>query len=201
MIYILDAGFGNIHSVVRAFKYIGKNVVVTPDLKKVTSKDVIVLPGVGSFASAIEKMHSNNVFDRLLDLRQEKIPFFGICIGLQLLCDSSEERPGIKGLGLIPGVVKGFKPDNNYPVPQIGWNSIQVNKNELQEFSDKYFYFVHSYYVDPVDKSTVLAETEYGVKFTSMVVQEKLIATQFHPEKSGKTGLRLIKNIMEYLEK
>ncbi|MDD5457134.1 MAG: imidazole glycerol phosphate synthase subunit HisH [Candidatus Margulisbacteria bacterium] len=199
MIYIIDYEAGNIRSVARAFHFFKKEVTITSDLSKVKPKDLLVLPGVGSFGFAMKELQKKKMIDPIKDLITNKTPFLGICLGLQLLFDNSEESPGIEGLGILKGSVKKFKSDK-LSIPQIGWNDIRIKKTEFKEFDKQYFYFVHSYYVDPADKKNVLAMTNYGIDYVSAVIKENLIATQFHPEKSSKIGLKFLEKVLQYFK-
>ena len=179
-ISIIDFGAGNLHSVYKAFKYIGADVEITKDPNVIEKSDAVVFPGVGAFGAVMRSIKKNNLQDILI--RSAAKPFLGICMGLQVLFESSEENPEEAGLGVFKGKVVRFKAAKK--VPHIGWN----------DAGGKKYYFVHSYYVVPEDNSIIYGETEYdGEKFTSVIKKDNLLAVQFHPEKSGDAGLELLR--------
>lgn len=165
--------------------------------KELENLDAIILPGVGSFSYLSEL---GEIRDKLLEKIKSGTPFLGVCLGLQWLFEKSEEELGTKGLGLLKGEVKKFP--KGLPIPQIGWNRITVRKeNEvLEELEGEYFYFVHSYYVSPEEKEYVAATTNYGIEFSSVVIKDNIYAMQFHPEKSGKNGLKLLENFLRVMK-
>ena len=201
MIAMVDYGAGNLRSVAKAFEKLGHAPEVTGDPKKVLSARAVVLPGVGASDSAMSALETRGLVEPLRILIRKGIPFFGVCLGLQLLLESSEE--GDKPcLGVVPGGVKKF-PDT-VKTPHMGWNEVTFQK-EHPVFegveSGSYFYFVHSYYAAPEDNSLVLGMTDYALPFCSVVASDNMVATQFHPEKSGATGLRLYENFMRSMVK
>ena len=184
-ITIIDTGAGNIHSVYKAFVYIGLNPEVTTDPQIVEKSDAIVFPGVGAFGAVMNSIKSSGLESTIINAAKSGKPFLGICVGMQALFESGEENSDIKGLGIFKGRVVKFKKAKK--VPHIGWNDSGGEK----------FYFVHSYYVVPEDKTIVSAETEYdGERFTSIIKKDNLLAVQFHPEKSGDAGLELLKSFV-----
>ena len=186
-ISLIDFGAGNLHSVYKAFKYIGANIEITNDSSLIKKSDMVVFPGVGAFGSTMDSIRKFNLDTVVKNAITSKKPFLGICMGMQVLFEEGEENPGVKGLGIFKGRVVRFKKAKK--VPHIGWNDVT---------SGGKFYFVHSYYVVPEDKSIIYSETEYdGEKFTSMIKKDNLFAVQFHPEKSGETGLRLLKTFVK----
>lgn len=189
MIAIIDYGAGNIANVINAFNKIGVEAVSSSDPKFWEKADGLVLPGVGSFGSAMKKLEPNR--EILIDLINKK-PFLGICLGMQLLFEKSEESIGIGGLGVLRGTVKRF--DIGLPVPHIGWNRI----SQFQDMGEFYAYFVHSYYCNPDDK-IVSSWTNYSIDFPSIISSKNILLTQFHPEKSGKKGLELLKKFKEMI--
>ena len=198
MITLLDYGAGNVRSVVNAIESLGKSVSVVSRIDDIISAERMVFPGVGNFGSMMRSLNDKNYINPLKDYLLSGRPFMGICLGLHALFEKSEESSDFKGLGLIPGRVKKF--DINLSVPHIGWNGINIKKpsglfNDLH--GDEKFYFVHSFYVVPEDDSAVLTSTNYGIEFVSSIQKENITATQFHPEKSGDAGIRLLKDFLE----
>ncbi len=199
MIAILDYDAGNLRSVEKAFLYLGQEVAVTADPKTILSADRVVLPGVGAFRDAMDKLRAAGLDTVVKEVIANKTPFLGICLGMQLLYEYSEEGD-CEGLGILGGTVKRFSADYGLKIPQIGWNCLSVQKESrlLRGAGDApYVYFVHSYYVDAADKSTVAATVEYGDVADVLVETESIHLTQFHPEKSGKTGLLMLKNFAD----
>jgi len=202
MIALIDYGMGNLSSVKKAFDAIGAiDVKITSCQKEILKSSKIILPGVGNFGDGIRTLKKLGLDKTLLDCVNRGVPLFGICLGLQLLFDSSEEAPGERGLGIIKGTVVKFDQRHKLKIPQIGWNSVSKIKEGgyLSGIeSGDFFYFVHSYYVVPEDKSLVALTTSYGEEFCSCIVGSRIFATQFHPEKSQDKGLTLIKNFVGY---
>jgi len=194
MITLLDYGAGNVRSVINAIETLGPKVKVVSNIDDILSAEKLVFPGVGNFESMMRTLNKKNYVGALKDYLLSNRPYLGICLGLQALFEESEEAPDTKGLGLISGHVKKF--DIDLSVPHIGWNGINI-KNESRIFNglrgDEKFYFVHSFYVIPEDDSVVLTTTDYGLEFVSGIQKENITATQFHPEKSGRFGLELLK--------
>ncbi len=196
-ICIVDYGMGNLSSVAKAFEKVGAEIVVTFKRNVVKKSNVVVLPGVGSFDAAMENLEKRGLIDILVEKAKNDF-FFGICLGYQLLYENSEE--GInKGLCVLPGKVVRFSTDGSIKVPHMGWNKIDVVKKSklLEGLSGKYVYFVHSYYPVNVNRSVVTSVCNYGVNFDASVETENLFATQFHPEKSGAVGLRILQNFLK----
>ncbi len=196
VIAIVNYGVGNLKSVKRSLERLGATPLITLNVKDIVEADAIILPGVGSFKSAMEGLKP--IIDDLLQAIRSGKPILGICLGLQLYFEWSEEGGGIKGLGLIEGHVD--KLPDNVKVPHMGWNTIEIEAQSplIEGVSDKsYVYFVHSYKVNPKNREHVIATTSYGVKFPSIIEAKPLIfGTQFHPEKSGKIGLTMLKNFI-----
>lgn len=202
MIAVIDYGMGNLRSVSKALEKTGAAIVVTAEADKIRESEALVLPGVGAFGQAMEELRRRGIVQPIVRCIEEGKPFLGICLGLQLLFSESEEGGGHKGLGVFAGRVRRFP--NGVKVPHIGWNSITKctpagqSSAIFTEVPDRsYFYFVHSYYVEPEDGSIVATATEYGGRFASSVVQGNVFACQFHPEKSQKLGLQLLKNFAQ----
>jgi glutamine amidotransferase len=198
MIYILDYDAGNIRSVERACRHLGYDTLITKDISKATLEDTLILPGVGSFGHAMSSLSSSLLKTQLIEKLADGFPFLGICLGLQMLFESSTESPGVKGLSIIEGTVEKFV-DPNLSIPQIGWNTIKTFDTDFKEFNNEYFYFVHSYYVKPTQTSVNLTTTEYSLPYTSAIRRPGMIATQFHPEKSGDVGLEFLSRCLEVL--
>ncbi len=201
MIAFLDYGAGNVRSVINAIESLGEEVRVVQTAEDILSAERLVFPGVGAFGSMMNILNEKNYVDPLRDYLNSGRPFLGICLGLQALFEGSEEAPGVRGLGFIPGLVKRF--DIDLSVPHIGWNGLNIKKPS-RIFSglggDEKFYFVHSYHVVPEDDGHVLTTTDYGYEFVSSIQIGNIIATQFHPEKSGSSGLRILKNFLKTSE-
>jgi glutamine amidotransferase/cyclase len=197
MITLLDYGAGNVRSVINAIESLGERVFVVSGVDDILSAQKLVFPGVGNFESMMRILNKKNYTDALKDYLRSGRPFLGICLGLHALFEKSEEAPGAAGLGLLSGVVKKF--DIDFSVPHIGWNGINIKKPSRIFYGlrgDEKFYFVHSFYVVPDDDSVVLTSTDYGVEFVSSIQKDNITATQFHPEKSGIEGLRILKNFL-----
>lgn len=197
MIAIIDYGAGNIQSVRKALEHIGCACCVTKDKDEILAADAAVLPGQGSFGDCMRSMENDGVKDAVMAFIGTGKPFLGICVGLQLLFVSSEESKGTAGLGVFEGKIRRIPDGEGLKIPHMGWNSLTVSENSrlLRGLGDAPFvYFVHSYYLDAEDKSIVAAQTEYGVTIDAAVEQGNVFATQFHPEKSGETGLQILRN-------
>lgn len=197
MIVVVDYGMGNLRSVQKGFEKVGGNAVISRDTKEIMRADRLVLPGVGAFPECMKNLTRLDLVEPILEFIESGRPFLGICLGLQLLFDESEEFGGHDGLGVIPGKVKEFDRNMGLKIPHMGWNQVYSAK-EVPIFrgieEGSFFYFVHSFYVDPDDPSDTAAETEYGIKFTCATARDNIYATQFHPEKSQELGLRLLRN-------
>ena len=203
MIALLDYGAGNVRSVQKALTAAGGDVHLVPSPELVMQADAVVLPGVGAFDDCINAMRQQELFETTREFVSTGKPFLGICVGYQALFENSEEfNSSAAGLGIFEGSVVRF-PDAEVKVPQIGWNEVhftQPNCPILQGIeSGSHFYFVHSYYPQPKDKSIVATRTEYGVDFTSAIWRDNVFATQFHPEKSQKVGLQLLANFVNLI--
>lgn len=199
MIAIIDYDAGNIKSVEKAFLSMGETPVLTRDPEVILQADHIILPGVGSFGDAMENLNKFGLIDVIHEAINRKIPFLGICLGLQLLFESSEETPGVAGLGILKGKIVRIPEGPGLKIPHMGWNSLNVREGaSLFKGLEKepYVYFVHSYYLQAKDPKIVAATTEYGVTIHASVEKENVFACQFHPEKSSKTGLAILKNFL-----
>lgn len=198
MVAIIDYGAGNLSSVKKALDYLGAENEITQDRDKILSASHVILPGVGSFGDAMDSMRERGLVDTVKEAAMTK-PFLGICLGLQLLFEGSEESPDTEGLGILKGKIVSIPKDKGLKVPHIGWNSVNL-KQQVGIFSniddESYFYFVHSFYLKDADEDVVAATTEYGVTIQCAVQRDNLCATQFHPEKSSKAGLKLLKNFI-----
>lgn len=197
MIAIIDYDAGNIKSVEKAFKYLGVDIVTTRDAKTILSADKVVLPGVGAFGDAMHKLEEYGLVEVIHKVVANQIPLLGICLGLQLLFESSEESQGVKGLGILKGHILRFSEDTEFKIPQIGWNSLEISP-ESRLFKDipnqSYVYFVHSYYLKAEDETVVAATCEYANHFHAAVEKDNIYACQFHPEKSSEAGLKILQN-------
>lgn len=200
MIAIIDYDAGNIKSVEKALLSLSQEVIVTRDAETILHADKVILPGVGSFGDAMGKLHQYGLVDVIKQVVANKTPFLGICLGLQLLFESSEESPGVEGLGILKGKIVRIPEGEGIKVPHIGWNSLQYpNKGKLyaglQE--NAYVYFVHSYYLKAEEPEIVVAATEYGTYIHASVEKDNVFACQFHPEKSSDTGLAILQNFVK----
>lgn len=199
MVAIIDYGAGNLQSVKKALDYLGYESIITDDEKIIESSSHVILPGVGSFGDAMASINERGLVDIIKKSASGKKPFLGICLGLQLLFESSDESPNVEGLGIFKGNIITIPKDMGLKVPHIGWNSVSLKQNcgifnGIKD--DSYFYFVHSFYLTNADESIVAGTSDYGVKIECAVQNGLVCATQFHPEKSGDVGLQLLKNFM-----
>lgn len=199
MVAIIDYDAGNIRSVEKAVRYLGKEAVVTSDRNTILSADRVILPGVGAFGDAMQRLHARGLVEVIRQVAERETPFLGICLGLQLLFEKSEESVGVSGLGLLKGEIRRLPDIPGLKVPHIGWNSLKY-PNPGRLFSgipeDSYVYFVHSYYLKARDEAIVTATTEYGTLVHASVERGNLFACQFHPEKSSETGLTILQNFL-----
>lgn len=197
MIAIIDYDAGNIKSVEKALQYIGEDTVISRDRDEILAADKVLLPGVGAFGDAMQKLKDYNLVNTIYDVVDKKTPFLGICLGLQLLFESSDETPGITGLGILPGEIVRIPDKPGFKIPHIGWNSLELtNDGRLFKGIDEqsYVYFVHSYYLKAKEESIVKASTEYVTHIHASVEKDNVFACQFHPEKSGDVGLNILRN-------
>lgn len=199
MIAIIDYDAGNIKSVEKALQYLGEEAVITRDAGEILMADKVILPGVGAFGDAMKKLNRYGLVPVIHEVVEKGIPFLGICLGLQLMFESSEEAPGVEGLGLLKGKIVRIPEGEGLKVPHMGWNSLSFPK-EGRLFAgipeNSYVYFVHSYYLQ-AEEDIVTATTEYGVTIHASVEKGNVFACQFHPEKSSHTGLTILKNFVE----
>lgn len=200
MVAVIDYDAGNIRSVEKAVEALGKQAVVTRKPEEILAADHVILPGVGAFGDAMEKLHKYELAGVIREVTVKKTPFLGICLGLQLLFDSSEESEGVEGLGILPGRIVRIPEGKELKIPHIGWNSLSYpNQGRLFHGipEQSYVYFVHSYYLQAEDAEIVKATTEYGVVIHASVEKDNIFACQFHPEKSSETGMRILKNFLD----
>ncbi|MEA4889451.1 MAG: imidazole glycerol phosphate synthase subunit HisH [Clostridiaceae bacterium] len=190
MISVIDYGMGNLGSVAKALAYLNQPAAVTSDPEEVAAADRLILPGVGAMAYAVEQLKKRGLDQAIKAYLQTGKPFLGICLGMQLMFEYSEEGNN-RGLGLLPGVVRRFPAQPGLKVPHMGWNSLQDSRLDILP-NHEYFYFVHSYYVDPADSGLTAAWSVHGIPFAAAVADRQILLTQFHPEKSGDAGLRLL---------
>ena len=200
MVGIIDYGAGNLQSVKKALDFLGYESEITMDREKILSASHVILPGVGSFGDAMASIRERGLEDIIKQAASGEKHFLGICLGLQLMFEKSDETPGVEGLGIFKGDIVKIPSENGLKVPHIGWNSINLKQtdgifNGIKDGS--YFYFVHSYYLKNADEDVVAATAQYGVEIECAIQKGRVCATQFHPEKSSETGLRLLKNFME----
>ncbi len=200
MIAIIDYGAGNIRSIEKALEHVGASVQITDEPDTVNKAQAIVLPGVGSGGAAMSRMTERGLDDAIRKATQQGKPFLGICLGMQLLADHHAEGE-VDGLSLFPSEVRRIP--HGPKIPHMGWNQVKPQHTALDIFDnippDAYFYFAHSYYVEPQDSQGVAAVTDYGSPFCSVIVTERVWGTQFHPEKSGSVGLQLLQNFLKWI--
>lgn len=203
MIAIVDYGVGNLYSVEKAFAKFSDDVILTQSADVIDKADKVVLPGVGAFGDCMKNFKASGLMDAVMRAVENNKPVMGICVGLQIMFEGSEESPDIKGLGIFKGMVRKINAPS-LKIPHMGWNSLTINENthvDINLFKNirksPYVYFVHSYHAVPEDKSIILATSVYGEEITAAVGKNNVIATQFHPEKSGDIGLSIIKNFVE----
>ena len=199
MTAIIDYDAGNIKSVEKAVQYLGHECVTTRDAEVIRSADHVILPGVGAFGDAMKRLEDYGLVSVIKEACGSGVPFLGICLGLQLLFDSSEEAPGVEGLGILKGSIKKIPANAGLKVPNIGWNSLSLHgQGRLFEGVEdgSFVYFVHSYYLDAEDKDIVKADIDYGVTVDASCESGNVFACQFHPEKSSDTGLKILENFL-----
>ena len=200
MIAIIDYDAGNMKSVEKAFQYLNKDAVITRDRKMIMEADRVVLPGVGAFGDAMARLHSYGLVETIQDVVKAGKPFLGICLGLQLLFESSDETPGVQGLGLLPGEIVRIPASEGLKIPHMGWNSIEIKESSrLFEgiHNQSYMYFVHSYYLKAKNPEDVAATTWYSTQIHAAIEHDNIFACQFHPEKSSELGLKILRNFAE----
>ena len=203
MIVVIDYKAGNLTSVRLGFEHIGQNVTITDKPEVIRTAERIVFPGVGAASAAMDNLKRLGILEPLREMVARGVPFLGICIGMQLLLESSEENGGTECIGLIPGQVKRFEPpDRSFKIPQMGWNAVKIVHehplfDSIEDLSE--FYFVHSYYPAPSDEKMIIGRTDYaGVSFASVAGRDNIVATQFHPERSGAIGLKMLENFCNW---
>ena len=199
-ITIIDYGMGNLRSVQKAIEHVGSTATISSCPDEIASANRVILPGVGAFRDAIQALQDHNLVDVIHEAVRSGKPFLGICLGLQLLFELSYEDGEYEGLGIVPGKVRRFDLPDGLKIPHMGWNQFSNRTTDNPLLNDvpaeAWFYFVHSYYVDPSDASWVAGRTDYGGEFVSAIRQDNVYATQFHPEKSQRAGLQLLKNFV-----
>lgn len=198
MIAIIDYDAGNLKSVEKALAFLGENAMITRDKRKLLEADKVILPGVGAFEDAMGKLKKFDLIDTIKEIIEKGTPFLGICLGLQLMFERSDESEhDVPGLGILKGEILKIPPKEDLKIPHMGWNSIKIKKDArlfqgIQD--DSYVYFVHSYYLKAADEADVVATTEYSTNIHASVEHGNVFACQFHPEKSGEVGLQILKN-------
>jgi glutamine amidotransferase len=204
LIAIIDYGVGNLKSVEKAFQFIGADAVVSSEAEFILKADAVVLPGVGAFSDAMDSLRKAGMADVVKEVIADNKPFLGICLGMQLLFDYSEEGgQRVEGLGIFKGSIRQLPLDMNLKVPHMGWNHLNIRKEQnLFKNLDEapYVYFVHSYFLTAEDREIVVATTNYGIEFDVAINKGKVFATQFHPEKSGEAGLTILKNFISTID-
>jgi imidazole glycerol-phosphate synthase subunit HisH len=204
-IAVIDYDMGNLHSACKGLEKAGATPQITDSYKDIERADALVLPGVGSFDPAVQHLRSRDLEAPIKDAIASGKPFLGICLGLHILFDGSEEGRE-PGLGIIPGMVRRFRSEPGLTIPHMGWNRLEYTQSDLPVWQDlpanPYVYFVHSYYVDPVDPNVRAANATHGSqKFTAAIARDNLVAVQFHPEKSSNNGLKILSNFVTQLER
>lgn len=195
MVCIIDYGAGNLTSVSNALNYIGAENRISADRDEILAADRVLLPGVGAFGDAMDQMKKHGLVNTVYDAVESGKPFMGICLGMQLLFETSQESPGVSGLGFFKGSILKFPPDMGLKVPHVGWNQLNCRQPEsIYRCADKKFvYFVHSYYLKAEEAKIVSCTSNYGMEFHAAIEKENVSASQFHPEKSGEVGLEILK--------
>lgn len=200
MIAIIDYDAGNLKSVEKALKFLGQEVIVSRNSSEILEADKVILPGVGAFGDAMNNLDRFNLVDTIKKVAESKTPFLGICLGLQLLFERSDETPGAEGLGILRGEILRIPQKEGLKIPHMGWNSLEISP-EAKLFkgidNHAYVYFVHSYYLKASDENIVAASTEYSVHIHASVESENIFACQFHPEKSSDVGLKILQNFAQ----
>lgn len=201
MISIIDYGAGNLRSVQKAFEFLGYDAKITSEKSEILTSDKVILPGVGAFGDCMKNLKDYNLIECIHEVTENKTPFLGICLGLQLLFENSVETPNVDGLSVFKGNIIKIPDSDGLKIPHIGWNCLDYNK-ECPIFKglpeNPFVYFVHSYFMNPKDTSIISAKTEYGATLPVALWSENIFATQFHPEKSGEVGLTILKNFAEF---
>lgn len=201
MIAIIDYGAGNLRSVQKAFEYIGADAIVTSDKKDILTADRVVLPGVGAFGDCVEALRKDGLDECIYEVTDKGTPFLGICLGLQMLFETSEETPEATGLGIFKGKNIRIPDSPGLKIPHMGWNSIELCKESKILENNSFVYFVHSYYLNTDEENLVSAYTEYGERLAIAVERDNVFATQFHPEKSGDVGMEILRKFIALGEK
>ncbi len=199
MIAIIDYGAGNLHSVKNALDSLAAESIISNNPEEILAADKIILPGVGAFGDAMAALENSGLTETVREAVRLNKPFLGICLGLHLLFEESEETPGVKGLGILKGRIVKIPSAEGIKIPHMGWNSLEIPKKSkiLKEIGNEpYLYFVHSYYVQPSDEAVVSAYTDYGNRLAVAIERDNLFAVQFHPEKSGDTGHKILENFL-----
>lgn len=200
MIAIIDYDAGNIKSVEKALLFLGQEITITADADEILRAEKVILPGVGAFGDAMENLHKRGLVEVIQKVVEKGTPFLGICLGLQLLFERSDEAPGVKGLGILPGEILRIPPKDDLKIPHMGWNALHLEHDGRLFRGIKegaYVYFVHSYYLKAKEEQMVKASTEYSTHIHASVEKGNVFACQFHPEKSSDVGLQILKNFVE----
>ena len=195
MIAIIDYGAGNLHSVKNALDFLGADSKITSVADEILAADAVILPGVGAFGDCMACLREMNLVETARAAAKSGKPFLGICLGLQLMFEESEEAPGVKGLGIFKGKIVKI-PERGLKIPHMGWNSITLGKESKILEDNSFVYFVHSYYLNTDDETLISAYTEYGERLAIAVERDNVFATQFHPEKSGDAGMEILRKFV-----
>ena len=201
VVVIIDYDAGNIKSVEKAVEYLGSDVVLSNDKKKIKSADRVILPGVGAFGDAMDNLKKYDLVETIRDYAKSGNPFLGICLGMQILFENSDEDKEAEGLSVIKGSIKKIPAKDSFKIPHMGWNNLNITDNNSRILkgidSESYVYFVHSYYADACDKNDISATCDYTTTMDVVVERDNVFGCQFHPEKSSSTGLHILKNFLE----
>jgi glutamine amidotransferase len=200
---IVDYGVGNLRSAQKAFEHLGQPALVTSDAERIARAPAVVLPGQGAFGTCMENLAAAGLVEPVIEAARSGRPFLGICVGMQILFEESEESPGVRGLGIFRGKVVRFPRRADLKVPHMGWNQLRVQRRvpALADVADgDYVYFVHSFHPEPVDRDVIATTTDYGIEFVSSVGRDNVYAGVFHPEKSQQVGQRLLAGFVRMLQ-
>ena len=203
MIIVVDYGMGNLRSVAKALEHVGLDIKISSNPEDIKNSKAIVVPGVGAFGDAVHNLKRFKLFDEIINHIEKRKPYFGICLGLQLLFEYGYEFGEHEGFGVLKGKVVRFQPKEGFKIPHMGWNQVAIKQKDglFKDIKEgEFFYFVHSFYAQPSEKSYIASTTDYITDFCSAVQKDNIWAVQFHPEKSQKAGLKLLENFKNFME-